>query len=104
VRTPRTKKVARIKRDARAAFLVESGERWIDLLGVHLNGTVRIVDSPGEVSRLVAAPDAKYVDFRPDTAMLQAATRARHAMSTVLRYPWGRFLTWDNARLVSKSL
>ena len=49
---PRTKKVARVKHYARAAFLIGSGERWIDLLAVHLSGTVRIVDSPDEVSRL----------------------------------------------------
>ena len=30
---PRTKKVVRVERDARASFLVVSGERWIDLLG-----------------------------------------------------------------------
>ena len=77
VRTPpRTKKVARVKRDARAAFLVESGERWIDLLGVHLSGTVRIVDDADEVSRLDAALDAKYAGFRPDAAVLPAATKA----------------------------
>ena len=94
VRTPpRTKKVARVKRDARAAFLVESGERWIDLLGVHLSGTVRIVDDPDEVSRLDAAIEAKYADFRPDPAVLPAATKARYATSTFLRFiPEGRIL------------
>ena len=74
IRTPpRTKKVARLKRDARAAFLVESGERWIDLLGVHLSGRVQIVDDPEEVSRLDAAIEAKYAHFRPDPAVLPAA-------------------------------
>ena len=103
VKTPRTKKVARVKRDARAAFLVESGGRWIDLLGVHLSGTVRIVDDADEVSRLDAALDAKYAGFRPDTAVLPATTKARYATSTFLRFiPEGRILTWDNARLLKK--
>jgi Pyridoxamine 5'-phosphate oxidase len=94
VRTPpRTKKVARVKRDARASFLVESGERWIDLLGVHLSGTVRIVDDAAEVSRLVAALHGKYSGFRPDAAVLPATTKARYATSTFLRFiPEGRIL------------
>ena len=71
----------------RAAFLVEAGERWIDLLGVDLKGTVRIVDDPDAVSHLDAALDAKFVDFRPDATVLPAATRARYAMSTFLRFP-----------------
>ena len=104
IRTPpRTKKVARVKRDARAAFLVESGERWIDLLGVHLSGRVQIVDDPEEVSRLDAAIEAKYADFRPDPAVLPAATKTRYATSTFLRFiPAGRILTWDNSRLLNK--
>ena len=76
---PRTKKVARVKRDARASFLVESGERWIDLLGVHLSGTVRIIDDADEVSRLDAALHGKYAGFRPDAAVLPATTKARYA-------------------------
>ena len=70
-------KVARVKRDARASFPVESGERWIDLLGVHLSGTVRIVDDADEVSRLDAALHGKYAGFRPDAAVLPATTKAR---------------------------
>ena len=100
---PRTKKVARVKRDARASFLVKSGERWIDLLGVHPSGTVRIVDDADEVSRLDAALDAKYAGFRPDAAVLPATTKARYATSTFLRFiPEGRILTWDNSRLLNK--
>ena len=35
MRTPRrTKKVARVRRDPRASFLVESGERWAELVAV----------------------------------------------------------------------
>ena len=100
---PRTKKVARVKHDARAAFLVESGERWIDLLGVHLSGAVRIVDDPDDESRLDAAIEAKYADFRPDPAVLPSVTKARYATATFLRFiPEGRILTWDNSRLLNK--
>ena len=47
-----TKKFARVRRDPRVSFLVESGERWIDLLGVHLTGTARIVDDARMVAHL----------------------------------------------------
>ena len=40
----RTKKVARVRHDPRASFLVESGLAWADLEAVHLTGSVEEVD------------------------------------------------------------
>ena len=68
-----------------------------------LGEMVQIVDDPDEVSRLDAAIEAKYADFRPDPAVLPSATKARYATATFLRFvPDGRILTWDNSRLLNK--
>ena len=50
-----TKKFARVRRDPRVSFLVESGRRWVDLVGVHLTGTARIVDDPKLLERVAAS-------------------------------------------------
>jgi len=95
----RAKKVARLRRDPRASFLVESGERWVELQAVHLTGRVDEVTDAEEVARITAATDAKYASARPATAMPDA-TRAHYAGRTTFRFvPDERILSWDNARL-----
>jgi PPOX class probable F420-dependent enzyme len=96
-----TKKIARVRRDPRASFLVESGERWADLVAVHLSGTAEIVDHPPTEDRIAAALDAKYDAFRAPRDKMPEETRARYAHRTFLRLsPQGRILSWENARLL----
>src|ERR1700758_1634817 len=74
MRTPAgTKKLARVRNDPRASFLVESGERWVDLRAVHLTGRVEFVSDEPTIRRLEEAIDAKYAAFRPPSAGLPAA-------------------------------
>ena len=96
-----TKKIARVRRDPRASFLVESGERWADLVAVHLSGAVEIVEDPQAADRIAAALDAKYEAFRAPLEQVPEGTRARYARRTFLRLtPHGRILSWDNSRLL----
>ena len=99
-----TKKFARIRRDARVAFLVESGTRWAELVGVHLTGTARIVDDPALLARVQKALDAKYAAFRIDRSDMPDATRAYYEVptTTIEIEPDERILTWDNARLFAE--
>jgi nitroimidazol reductase NimA-like FMN-containing flavoprotein (pyridoxamine 5'-phosphate oxidase superfamily) len=98
----RTKKVSRIRRDPRATFLVESGERWADLRAVHLSGTVEeILDDAGR-DRIDALLDQKYAAFRPVRTALPSATQDHYANRTFLRFvPGPRILTWDNRRIAA---
>lgn len=102
LRTPSgTKKITRIHHDPRASFLVESGERWLDLRAVHLTGRVEMVDDPDAVDRVTAALDEKYAAFRPQIAVPERTT-ARYAVQSILRFvPDERILSWDNARIMS---
>ena len=62
-----TKKFARVRHDPRVSFLVESGERWVDLLGVHVTGTARIASScaaRSPSSSRSPAPCARNAAFR----------------------------------------
>jgi PPOX class probable F420-dependent enzyme len=98
-----TKKIARIRHDPRASFLVESGEQYTELRGVHLTGRVELVEDAAAISWIEAAVNAKYAGFRPPTASLPAAAQAYYASQVFLRFVAdSRILTWDNARLALK--
>src|SRR6201988_4384485 len=90
-----TKKIARIRHDPRASFLVESGEQYTELRGVHLTGGVEAVEDAAATSQIEAAVNVKYAAFRPPTARLPAAAQAYYAKQVFLRFvPEGRVLTW----------
>jgi PPOX class probable F420-dependent enzyme len=95
-----TKKIARIRHDPRASFLVESGEQYTELRGVHLTGRVEVVEDAAAMSQIEASVNKKYAAFRPPVGSLPAAAQAYYAEQAFLRFvPDGRILTWDNARI-----
>lgn len=96
-----TKKFARVRRDPRVSFLVESGERWIDLVGVHLTGTAQIVDDAELLERVATALGDKYERFRIPRDEMPGATRAHYetTRATIEITPDARILSWENARL-----
>jgi PPOX class probable F420-dependent enzyme len=96
----RTKKVARLRHDPRASFLVESGERWAELEAVHLTGRVEFVNDLEEIARIDDALEAKYVAFRTARAAMPEKTQQHYAGRTFLRLrPDPRIVSWDNRRL-----
>jgi len=96
-----TKKFARIRHDPRVGFLVESGLRWIELCGVHVTGTARIVDDEALAQRVAAALDAKYAEFRITREEMPEPTRAHYetSVATIEITPDERILSWENSRL-----
>lgn len=95
------KKVARVRKDPRVSFLVESGERWAELVGVHLTGRAQIVEDPERITQVRALLDAKYGSFRSKRSAMPAETRAQYETATVVMeiVPDDRILSFDNARL-----
>jgi len=98
------KKVARVKRNPRVSFLVESGERWAELLGVHLTGQAQIVRDHDLRARVRQAMDDKYATFRAEAAAMPDATRRHYdvEMAVLEITPDERILTWDNSRVELK--
>jgi PPOX class probable F420-dependent enzyme len=96
-----TKKFARIARDPRVGFLVESGDRWAELLGVHLTGIARVIDDPALLERVAVALTDKYAGFRTPRDEMPDPTRANYetAVTTIEITPDDRVLSWANARL-----
>ena len=76
VRTPnRTKKIARVRRDPRASFLVETGLRWAELQAVHVGGNVAVVEDDALRARIDAAIDEKYEAFRTPRSEMSDGAR-----------------------------
>ncbi|MCK9900932.1 pyridoxamine 5'-phosphate oxidase [Parafrankia colletiae] len=97
---PRAAKLARVRRDPRAAFLVEAGRAWVDLRAVHVSGRLQVVDDDAARQQVRDLLDTKYAGFRLPPERLPAAVRAAYAERTVLRLdPQGRLLRWDNSRI-----
>jgi PPOX class probable F420-dependent enzyme len=95
-----TKKLARIANDPRASFLVESGERWAELLAVHLSGRIEPIDDDATAAAVDAVLDAKYAAFRTARAEMPDSAKKAYAAKRFFRLvPDPRILTWDNARL-----
>jgi nitroimidazol reductase NimA-like FMN-containing flavoprotein (pyridoxamine 5'-phosphate oxidase superfamily) len=96
----RTKKVARIRNDERASFLVESGQRWADLCGVHLSVRIEAVDADEAKARIDSALDEKYAAFRTARSAMPEETRDYYSSRCFFRLvPSPRVLTWDNSRI-----
>jgi len=97
-----TKKVARVRHDGHASFLVESGERWAELKAVALTGRADIVEGDDELTgRIREALAAKYANYRTAPHDMPEATRRHYGRSgAIIRFvPDDRILSWDNARL-----
>ncbi len=96
----RTKKFSRVRHDDRCSFLVESGERWVELRAVHLTGRASLVADP-DWARVDALFDAKYASFRTPREEMPEPTQAHYdgGRELLAIRPEGRFLTWDNRKL-----
>ena len=107
VRTPpKTRKVQHVRRDPRATFLVERGERWVELCAVMVYAAVELLEPGDEYDAASAAITAKYDGFGLAAESRQgkrvpSATKQHYAgQAEVLRLtPTERLVTWDNSRL-----
>jgi len=104
---PSMAKVKRIRRDPRAAFVVESGRSWTELTAVSLVATAVVLDDgePAEhteADRARGALAAKYpAAVNVPVDRLTPATRAYYAGASVIvrLTPAGPLISWDNARV-----
>ena len=97
----RSKKMARLQRDPRVAFLVEEGERWAELRAVHVTGRAEVVTDRALITRVESEMERKYEAFRTPRSEMPKATRTHYEQSSVfLRIvPDAHLVSWDNRRL-----
>ena len=107
VRTPaKTRKVEHVSNDPRATFLVERGEKWIELCAVMVYADVELLEPGEEYEEASAAITAKYAGFGMESPAMGGkkvpdATKEHYAgRAAMLRLtPTERMVTWDNSRL-----
>jgi nitroimidazol reductase NimA-like FMN-containing flavoprotein (pyridoxamine 5'-phosphate oxidase superfamily) len=103
----RGKKLARLRQDPRASFLVEDGTAWKELRAVHFTGQAHVIElEPELVERYRAEVDRKYATSRTASRDMPAATANAYATAIggLVRFvPDERILHWDNRKLFTTS-
>jgi PPOX class probable F420-dependent enzyme len=101
VRTPaRSKKIARVMRDPRVCFTVESGRAWTELKSVVITGRATVLrDGPGW-ERAQEAIHAKYVGWGVPDDVPDGTARHYDTDSAIIAVqPDERVLSWDNGKI-----
>jgi nitroimidazol reductase NimA-like FMN-containing flavoprotein (pyridoxamine 5'-phosphate oxidase superfamily) len=98
----RTKKITRVRRNARCCLLVESGTYWRELRAVLVTGSAREVTDDAAQRRVRAALNAKYDAYRSERSSMPEETRSVYEAPGTVTFeivPDDRILTWDNSRI-----
>ncbi len=100
----RSQKVVNLERDPRFAALVETGDRYLELRGAQLSGTVALVDDVDRVCAVFADLMVKYEGLDPaHVESVRTAYRDRAAKQRALRLDVTRVVSWDHAKQAAAS-
>ena len=100
----KSQKVVNLLRDPRFAALVETGERYVELRGAQLSGTVAVLDDVDLVCDVFAGLMVKYEGVDPEHVdAVRTAYRERAPKQRVLRLDVTRTVSWDHAKLAAAS-
>ena len=96
----KSQKVLNLRRDPRYSALVEAGQRYVELRGVQLTGTVELVDDPELVADMLTGLAMKYEGLDPQHAAgFRAAALAKAGKQVALRLRVDRLVSWDHRKL-----
>lgn len=96
----RSQKVLNLRRDPRVSCLVEDGERYAELRGVQLTGTVELVEDPDWIAAVWAGLMVRYGEVPADReAETRAALRERAGKQVGMRLVPTRVVSWDHRKL-----
>jgi len=95
----KSQKVTNLRRDPRASALIEDGDRYAELRGVQLTGTVRLVDDDPElVVEIWTGLMAKYGEV-DDLDAFREYARSKAASQVVLILEPTQVVSWDHRKL-----
>jgi PPOX class probable F420-dependent enzyme len=94
-----SQKVLNLERDPRFAALVETGDRYVELRGAQLSGTVAFVDDVDTICEVFAGLMVKYEGLDPEQVdAVKAAYRSRAAKQRALRLDVTTVVSWDHGK------
>ena len=95
----KSQKVVNLERDPRFAARVETGDRYAELRGAQLSGTVALLDDVDLVCDVFAGLMVKYEGLDPEhVESVRTAYRERAPKQRVLRLDVDRVVSWDHAK------
>lgn len=96
----KSQKVKNLERDPRASALVEAGDRYAELRGVQLTGTVRLDPDPELVVDTWTGLMVKYEGFDAEQAAgFRRVAAAKAATQVALVLEPTRVVSWDHRKL-----
>ena len=95
----KSQKVLNLERDPRFAALVETGDRYTELRGAQLSGTVTLVEDLDRICAVFADLMVKYEGLDPaHVESVRTAYRDRAPKQRALRLDVTRIVSWDHAK------
>lgn len=99
----KSQKARNLQRDPRAALLIEAGDRYAELRGVQLTGTMEIDTDVDRICRIFAALMVKYEGLDPqfvDDTMTAYRPTATKQVALACRWtdPSWRIVSWDHRK------
>ena len=99
-----SQKVLNLERDARFSALVETGDRYLELRGAQLTGTVAVLEDVDLVCDVVAGLMVKYEGLDPiHVDAVKLAYRDRAPKQRALRLDVATIVSWDHGKLEPSS-
>jgi PPOX class probable F420-dependent enzyme len=98
----KSQKVVNLRRDPRVAALIESGERYAELRGVQLSGSIELVEDDDLVADVMVALLQKYEGLADEHVVAaRAAALQRAPKQVVMRLHVDSVASWDHRKLSS---
>lgn len=95
----KSQKAVNLRRDPRFSALLEDGERYAELRGVQLTGSIELVDDGDLIADIVTGLALKYEGLDPIHAdAARAAARERAGKQVALRLRPDRVVSWDHRK------
>jgi PPOX class probable F420-dependent enzyme len=94
-----SQKVLNLMRDPRFAALAETGDRYVELRGVQLSGTVDLVEDLDTICEVFAGLMVKYEGLDPEHVdAVKVAYRERAPKQRALRLDVTKVVSWDHGK------
>jgi PPOX class probable F420-dependent enzyme len=95
-----SQKVVNLRRDSRVSCLVEDGDRYNELRGVQLTGTLELVDDPDWIADVIVGLALKYENLDPAHAeAVRESARNRAGKQVGLLLHVDHSVSWNHGKL-----
>jgi len=96
----KSQKVTNLRRDPRVSVLAETGERYVELRGVQVTGTIELSTEPDLICDVFADLMIKYEGLDPaHRAAAVQGYRAKAGQMVAMRLMPQQIVSWDHRKL-----